>query len=528
MRVAPTVQPVRSIADELVPPLLEVKSRPQYMSDRLRLARQMLGGEQFDLDFLLRQLGSDDFVNRLGALYAASRAKDSAADKSQLVGAIAALAKGPDVALGKTAIKSLGSLGESALPVLEGLAGEPIDFVRITAVESMSGLGEMALPVLERLSGEGVEDAVRIVVAGSLGRVGEKAMPALERLAKHPNPKLKIASANALGVVGEKAIPVLEVLASDPEVEVAAAAAYALGKTGDKALPVLERLAKMKDQKPEVLIPTALALGGLREKGLPTLEELARDSSENVRLIATVGLGRVGEKAMPTLDRLAQDPNGDVVKAARDVIGEINETIDDTIALSDRKTMLDYLVGLQEPALATPYDKAALERLDALAGISRELEGKFGAKYVGLVVFGITEKGYMTSSSDLDYAVIGDDSGIDKEFRELAKGMKPCHEHYVTTSGANGDNANILFRGLFFGDRARLRLMQNNVLDSTTPDEWDRIRRQIIEENVRNLDKAKRYGFSEAEMGRVAQAKTILFTPPGHQAMKEMLSAKAA
>ncbi|VVB51098.1 HEAT repeats [uncultured archaeon] len=528
-----------SVVDELVPPLLEAKARPAFMQDRIRLVRMLLGEEQFNSDFIIQQLGNRDLVNRMGALYAVGGEKNIPDEnKQRLADKIETLAKDSDRDIRRAAATALGNLGEKALPILQTLLKDT-QYVRQDAITALGAVGEKALPTLILLA-LAPNWLFREPAIKALGKVGNEALPTLSTLAEDPEGYVRVATAAALGNVGGTAVPTLVKLAEDSEGHVRRAAATALGNLGKEALPPLSKLAE--DPEDNVRVAVATALGNVGEEAIPTLAKLAQDPYGGVHCTAIESLGRIGERAIPTLVQLAQDHDlgircavarslgavggqalHELEKLTEDPVPDVSSVAKTALAekKADKKPMLDLLIGLGEPALASPFLRETEGRLQALADISARLTEEFGSGYVGVVIVGSTEKGYMTPQSDLDCAIIAENLQVKKEFVELAEAREihPCIRLNLPPDTLSGDNRNFLFTGMFFGNREKLAEMQKKTLDSLTPEDWDTLRKTMINRDV-DFYKLYKGGLKYEDIELIEHARTVLYTPPDYETMK--------
>ena len=145
---------------------------------------------------------------------------------------------------------------------------------------------------------------------------------------------------------------------------------------------------------------------------------------------------------------------------------------------------------------------------------------EFGDDFVGITIVGSTAKGYATPKSDLDYAVIASNPKILSIFRELAKDLRLCTEHYVTP--ASPENQRFLFHGLFFGDRRLLEQRQAGLINNISEADWNAVIGQIASHEV-NLSKANRFDLNDAEMNRLVLATRLLRVPPELSEVKNIL-----
>ena len=404
------------------------------------------------------------------------------------------------------------SLGtEEALPHLKALAEDKLPGVRKAAADAMAQYGERALPYLTKLAEDDDPDVREAATSAKVKIIqqlyGEEAFPYLTKLAKDNDPYVKKATAEALAQYGERALPYLTKLAKDNDPYVREAATSAKVKIiqqlyGEEAFPYLTKLAK--DNDPYVKKATAEALAQYGEEAFPYLTKLAKDNDPYVKKATAEALAQYGERALPYLTKLAKDNDPYVREAATSAI----------FAIGGYKRLL----WNQKPLFATPFTDELAKRIERLQEISSILQKEFKDDFIGITVFGSTAKGYMLPTSDLDYAVIANDKKVLERFRELAKDLNLCQEHYVTPSEKNGLDP--LFYGIFFGDHKKLAEIQYRAVKGMSEEEWEKVREKIYL-NETNLSKAfSRFGIGEENLKHAA---SLLRVPPTREKVLEIL-----
>ncbi|RLG20634.1 hypothetical protein DRN74_05070, partial [Candidatus Micrarchaeota archaeon] len=264
------------------------------------------------------------------------------------------------------------------------------------------------------------------------------------------------------------------------------------------------------------------------------LKEMLKNDSWAVREVAAEELVRRGVDKEVLKEMLRNDSRvvrevaarelikrGVDEKVLREVLNEVEEIQVKEMIMKElsKRNRSGEIMMTQKRLFATPDRKAIAERIEKLHKVERELRRKFKDKFVGFVVFGSTEKGYMTKESDVDYAIIAKNKEVASEFRRLLEkeGLKPCHEHYIGSINAeNIEDISRLFSGLFFGNHKKLRALQREALLRVSKKEWEEVRweiahqQQIWEKAGERLDLNKR----EAEY-----AALLLTVPPTYEEM---------
>jgi len=505
--------------EELMPSLIENKSLPTYMQDRVKLAGMYLGKTDFDGDFISSQLESNDFVNRYGALKTVARTEDIPDDqKKHLASKIKPLVDDDDRGVQEAAVESLGNLDDPGLEFLNELtSGRHKFWIRRKALTTMGGVGSKALPKI-REKKDHVDYRIRQSAAKALGKVGEEALPDLQEMLDDTDARVKTTAIMALGEVGEKAYPILKDWVDDPRH--GRSAITALGKTGVKALPLLKKRSKKKTDL-NTRRSAILSMGEVGVKALPRLQELLDSPDPRIRQVTLDAIqGMEGipesrqEKLAPEIKPLIEDSNRGVRETAEKVYR----------GLKNEKPGMDQFINSRESYFANPYGEDTREKLSKLAGISSELRREFKKDYVGFTVLGSTFKGYRTRESDIDYAVIAGDKEAGYRFREKCseKNLVPCEMHIQVNPKETDEYREKLFQGMFFGDREKLEKLQGKQLRSMEAGEWDELRRKLIQKETK-YRKLRRLRYTSQEIQTISQARKILYSPPDYQTMKNQL-----
>lgn len=318
----------------------------------------------------------------------------------------------------------------------------------------------------------------------------------------------------------------LEKISKDKDWMVREAAIQVFGSFGDKYLPILERMSKDDKDLYVKELARAQVLINRGEKSLPILEKMSRDKHFSVRESAIEILGQIGKKSLPILEQMMLKEEDDYL---RDLI---STTLNNLKILSE--SFHKWLFATQKPLFATPFTKELSEQIIELENISRLVKDKFGNDFIGLTIFGSVSKGYANKKSDLDWSFIAKNKEASKCFNDLVKSssnLRPCvfGGRYNVGLGA-GDpieqHQDALFYGLFFGDRKQLLKLQKEVLNNISEEDWDKIRKQILEHET-NLNKiAQRVEIKNSELEQIRQASALLRVPPPYNETLKMFKSK--
>ena len=411
---------------------------------------------------------------------------------------------------------------------------------------------EKALYLLRRL----IRDKnweVRAAVASGLGDMGKPSLPLLEKLSRRDkNLEVRAAAIFNLGKMDEASLPILKELAGDKNLEVRAAVAFGLGNIDEPGLPLLKKLAG--DKNWEVRAAVASNLGKMGEASLPILKELAGDKNPDVRRRVVYSLEKMGKPGLPLLKELAErDGNPNMRREAAFSITKIEtETRVQTrdIGIGHQQLIHD-LITSQEPALLNPLTKEVIydpERQEEspLLKLSDVIENlrKDYPELVGLVVLGSLSKGYWRPGNDLDWGLVFDGENpisasrvekIKSDFKRLAReaAFPPClgedHRSLVASKIPRDDyvTLEIVFNGLFFGDRKRMVEVQTEILSNINQNRWRRIQDVWIN-NLNNYDKmVGRFGLSEGETTLIKNLRVLLWRLPDLETMRKEIAGGA-
>lgn len=323
--------------------------------------------------------------------------------------------------------------------------------------------------------------------------------------------------------------------------DVCDAAISAVGNLGEPALPFLQKLAE-GGERMGARTRAVLALGNVGEPALPILQKLSEDSEDKnwpVRVEVVKSLGMLGESALPLLKELAKDKNKWVKDAA--VQGQSRIKLFSKV---DRRQLLHDLVASQEPSLLNPLAKEALydpdnEKEGSLLKLNDIITG-LKEKYpelAGLVILGSLSKGYWTSNSDLDWGLVFESEQKTKKerTREIRGDFSRLAEENAFNLCTHGDHSldtfnidladdaslEIVFNGLFFGDRKRLFKVQEKILENIDKERWHEIQ-GIWKDQLFNYRKAvERFGFKPNEAELIKRLRNFLWSLPDFKTMKD-------
>jgi len=507
------------------PDLIERKTLPEYRRVRAKIVAAGLQKNAREVDFLLGQLDGRDFVNAWGALWALNETgRLKKKERDTLLEKAPSLIGHERWHVQEAAAEALGVTDGRAEDLLSRAYedGRRMYPVRQAAARSLARIGSVdKLLDFSRDGGEGAS----VPAIEALGLVGRSVISELEDIAKStapPDPRVYAAYVSLSR--NPECLGRLEETAGDDRSDYRFYAVKALGNMGARAVPALGRLAlgepsKLRDEAVE-------SLGRIGEPAFEALAEVAKRSDDaRMRGIVAGLLCSVGSKARPLLEEMAAPKEDSWVRsAAQDSLRLIRY---------DRKGIMRGIVYSEEPAFATPSSIPNINRLSGIAEISRRLRER-DKGVVGVIVVGSSALGYLeddveTRVSDLDYGILCDGPEAARavaDFKRLAKAKRIRTDPAATSGGVLGligdRDADMLFRGLFFGDRERLRDAQRNALSEVGRGGWDDLRESML---LRvDYRKLRRFGFTDEESGQVEFLRSLLWTPPDFETMKAELT----
>ena len=264
------------------------------------------------------------------------------------------------------------------------------------------------------------------------------------------------------------------------------------------------------------------------------LKEKAMDPNKDWSVCRTAiqALSHFGEPGLRVLAELSQNKNWAVRDTAIQLINSLkqknqNKEKSDKENQNKKKDLHSWLLASQKPLFAAPNTPEVISRIEKLQKISEDLKEKYKEKFIGFVLLGSTNKGYVEPASDLDWGIIAQDRAMSDDFKEMAieKGLLPCFEHYVGVDKNYqvSDNQSIMFYGLFFGDHDKLLELQRQYLESIDQPTWDKIRKKIFDNETKIGKAQERFSLSHEETRKMEVALSLLRVPPSYQETLEIL-----
>lgn len=481
----------------------ELESRLTFawpLGEKRRKAIKMFNSGTLDSKMTLELLESSDFIERQAGLFLLKECPITITDSSKkdykkIQSIVEKIIKdggdGWEIATWAKIKILVVNEGEKALPILEKISeNETADWrladaaldTRIKMIVETHG--EEALPILEKMSDENPNFREKLIPA--IGDFGEKALPILERMI-HDDAYFKDdkeLAVQTLGNIGEKTLPILEKMSQDEDSDIRIMAVWALDDIGEKSLPILERMIENEKGKNDIVRRAAI--------------------KAKIKIITETQ----GEKAMQILEKMSQGDDNFVKETIKEEIKQPR--------WSERQKFL----RSRKPLFATPYTKELAQKIIEVSEAADELRKKFKDKFIGLIIFGSTARGYFKPDSDLDWAIIAKDEKVSDYFWKKANSLNLCAKHHIQVNKEKGvdegDHYN-LFCGLFFGDREKLMELQKKVLETINEKEWDEIREIIATEETRLFKAQERFNLKDKELEKIKQFALLLRVPPSYE-----------
>lgn len=417
-----------------------------------------------------------------------------------------------------------------AVQALEGIAHSKQEEgrSRVAAILAMNKFGVDSLPLFEKMI-EGEDWEVQETVINAISEFGERALSLLEKTRGSKNAFIRIATARALSLIGEKGLHSLSQMFEDemPIVKKRVVESVA-GVAGQNTLPILEEMSK--DEHPVVKMEVATCLVRFGIAALPILEAMSRDSENLVKRTVIDEIIVLGRDGLPLLNEIIKREGEDEGIKLAAIRAKQSIEHPEAEGQKEVKKGWPYLLFTKKPLFATPYTELLAERMLKLQDISQKLQQEFGNEFTGIVIFGSTSRGYLAEKSDLDWGIMAKNKIVSRRFRELASDLPLCKEHYIGV-GAGGEileNQDILYKGLFFGDRKGLVELQVSTLENMSEKQWEQVRREIWRNEVIHLQKiAERFEIDVHELEKIKQAAALLRVPPPYEEAKKILARKA-
>ncbi len=507
----------------------EVKPRlafPFPLNENRRTAMKMLESGKVTPQEILQILDSDDFVEKRAAPFLLKNVTNFSEipklDLEKIIQKLKEMSEDGDFVVRETTAEALGQIGESGLPILKEMSQDGDWRIRAAVARALGQIGKLGLPILTEMSKDGSSD-VREAVARALGQIGESGLPILKEMNQDGDLHVRAAVARALGQIGESTLPILKEMSKDGSWYIRAAVARALGQIGEPALFVLKEMSEGGDFV--VREATAEALGQIGESGLPILTEMSKDGISDIRAAVARALGQTGKLGLPILTEMSKDGSSDVREATAEALKNF---------LENKAEPYFWLLATQKPLFATPYTPELISRMEKLEKIVQILQDKYRDEFIGVNIYGSTNKGYLGPGSDLDVGIISQNDEIAKKFLNLVEKEKlplcgPCYSRIeVDKNNRAPSHQAIMFYGLFVGDHDRLLKLQLDYLKSINEEEWNRTRKDILD-NETNIHKAQeRLKLTENEMMKTKVALSLLRVPPSYQETLKILEDRYA
>jgi len=334
------------------------------------------------------------------------------------------------------------------------------------------------------------------------------------------------------------ALLIIDKNASSPEVSLRRMASHAASQAGALGLPIINKLTS--DPEFGVAINAAFSLSRIGEAAIPTILEILKDSGRTpVHYALLNGLSFLGDRGKQLIEaiRAGKITLCDEAKVSFETWDSQKEEFRSAMSEGD----INKLITRQEPVLSADAT-IEQEREEILVYADNILE-EFKSKYseiVGLCVLGSLSKGYWASGSDLDWGLVfyqENGVAVDQEKTEqIVKELRTrfANDQKVTlcqldssidlSSLAPGQikaNTEIVFNGLFIGDREKLKHLRKLVLDHSTEEDWDMIR----DEWDRNLNYNKaidRFAIDRAKADEIVCLRKILWSLPEFEIAKKI------
>ena len=246
-------------------------------------------------------IGASSLVYGNGMDRLASAFRSDAAQQEHLADLVQEIRSEPNWRRQSSLTRSLGPMGEMALPSILELLGEEDPSLRVYALETLRDFpSPAAFRALAEASRDNSDD-VRWRACQALGALGtpETAEPLLYRLADSV-PHIRMTALAAMADLGRKeVIPVAAELAENPGGWNRAGAMNARGALGSlEGLPVV--IAGLGDEEPEVRRVAVIALLRIGSPAAgPALEAALDDPDGEVRMYAAEALNRLRRASAP-------------------------------------------------------------------------------------------------------------------------------------------------------------------------------------------------------------------------------------
>lgn len=270
-----------------------------------------------------------------------------------------------------------------------------------------------------------------------------------------------------------------------------------------------------------------------------TLNLIRKDNLEDIKKKVVRTLAKMGKKGLEILLEMISDSSEEVIKEVEAAIYQ-NSILERLKNKKERNRLIRSLILRQEPFFANPfmmelsanpleYENPLLKLYDIVVNLREKYPN-----LVGLSVLGSLSKGYWNITSDIDWGLIVDGEISEQliaEFKDKCKevGFKLCIDNSLGTvdlANQSSERLEIVFNGLFIGDREKLKEIQEKIINSITSEKWEYIR-NVYNANQEESDKMmERFNFSEEEFNFIISARKFLWGLSDYETAKEIFVSK--
>ncbi|PIS09061.1 hypothetical protein COT75_03580, partial [Candidatus Beckwithbacteria bacterium CG10_big_fil_rev_8_21_14_0_10_34_10] len=247
-------------------------------------------------------------------------------------------------------------------------------------------------------------------------------------------------------------------------------------------------------------------------------------------------LGSLGPIALDDLRLLVKDEDLDVQREAATALGKIQVG---KLDQQKKQEVIRNFIYSQEPLLANPLAKDLIDKdkpdfpLYPLFDVVNKLRNDYPS-LIGLVVLGSLSKGYWIPGRDIDWGLVFKEGSSEKKtdlitnnFKKAVDslGFRLCQNNSLPTSDnymeVDPSKLEIVFNGLFFGNRKELGKVQKKILEKINQSKWREIQ-QVWEDSLNNYSKmAGRFGLGQEEIDLVINSRILLWSLPDLETMRQ-------
>lgn len=371
------------------------------------------------------------------------------------------------------------------LPLLRKFSDDNSWTVRAEVAQTLSKI-ESGGEILEKLKRDSHIFVYEEAYCSMVTRAAylDRSLSKLVELASHESEKVRQKVAESLVAFGERAMFLHIELKNDSRWKVREAVAYSLGY-----------------------------LGGERSFGL--LSEMVRDESYSVREAVIRSLRTFGEKALPFIRLMRKDKHSFVRETAGKATADIMTGSE--FLGEESRNFHEWLLTNRKSLFATPYTKELTSLLETLTKIVKRLKTELGKEFIGMIIVGSIEKGYSRPYSDLDAVIISENPKAMDRFKKLTEREKiklcPLFRFPLKKSEV-GSYVDLLFCGIFLGDRYSLSELQNQTLNNISELDWNFIREKILNKETTLPKLSRGYRVDEDEIKKIEILSTLVKVPP--------------